>query len=193
MTQANCVHSTPLTNASAIKNDLLSAVEAFSPAIRLRHQIIAAKTASPPSPLFPPPIDDRANEDPFWAQMDYADRAAAEGHPLADLIRLRQEAADAIQRLLAFLDASEGIIGEDVFDGDEDAAVDDAGCDEDFDAEPSLGSANPHEVSVWVDQALWALGSADDREQDAAESGIADLDGLLEQVGSQDWTHTVMG
>jgi len=24
------------------------------------------------------------------------------------------------------------------------------------------------------------------------ESGIADLDGQLEQVGSQDWTHTVM-
>ncbi len=68
-------------------------------------------------------------------------------------------------------------------------AVDDVPCDDDeldgageVDNEPSIGSANPHEVSVWVDQ-LWAVGAA----------GIADFEGLLEQVGSRDWTHTVMG
>jgi hypothetical protein len=79
-------------------------------------------------------------------------------------------------------------------------AVDDIPCDDDeldgageVDGEPSLGSANPHPVSIGVDQTLWAAGAADDREQDAAESGIADFEGLLEQVGSQDWQHTVMG
>jgi hypothetical protein len=80
MPKANCVLSTPPTKTSAINNDLLSAVDAFSPAILLRYQILAAKTASPPVPVFPPSVDDRANEDPFWGEMDYAARAAAEGH-----------------------------------------------------------------------------------------------------------------
>jgi hypothetical protein len=129
-----------------------------SPATRLRYQILAAKAGSSPKPVFPPPIDDKANQDPLWGQVDLAARAAAEGHPLAELIRLRQEAADEIQRLLTFLDESEGIVGEDVIDGDEDAAVDDAGCDEDFDAEPSLG---------WT--RTGALGSAYDLEMTEAE------------------------
>jgi len=30
-------------------------------------------------------------------------------------------------------------------------------------------------------------------ELDPAESGIGDHDGLLEQIGYQDWTRTVMG
>lgn len=160
MTQANRVHSTPPTNTSAINNNLLSAVDAFSPAIRLRYQIIAAKTASPPSPVFPPSIDNRANQDPLWGEMDYAARAAIEGHPLSELIRLRQEAADAIQRLLTFLDESEDIVGEDVFDGDEDAAVDDAGCDEDFDAEPESGDYEPS--LGWTRTGAW--GDASDLE-----------------------------
>lgn len=109
--------------------------------------------------------------------------------------KLRQKAFEEIERLIAFLDVSDGY----TMDEREDA-VDDVPCDDDeldgageVDGEPSLGSANPHEISVWVDQTLWAAGAADDREEDAAESGIADFEGLLEQMGSQDWQHTVMG
>ena len=36
-------------------------------------------------------------------------------------------------------------------------------------------------------QDKWASGDRRDREQDPAESGIGDRDGLLEQVGAQDW------
>jgi len=59
------------------------------------------------------------------------------------------------------------------------------------DDEPSLGSCDP---SMWAgDQTLWASGGRDDREQDDGDSGIADRDGLLEQIGQRDWTQTVMG
>ncbi|WP_148203806.1 hypothetical protein [Nitrobacter winogradskyi] len=104
-------------------------------------------------------------------------------------------ASAEIERLIAFLDASDGYTMHEL-----EAAVDDIPCDDneldgagDVDGEPSLGSANPHEVSAGVDQRLWAVGAADDREQDAAESGIADFEGLLEQIGQRDWQHTVMG
>ena len=48
--------------------------------------------------------------------------------------------------------------------------------------EPSLGSLDHNHG-----QDQWAAGDRRDREQDLAESGIGDLDGLLEQVGTQDW------
>jgi hypothetical protein len=50
------------------------------------------------------------------------------------------------------------------------------------DSEPALGSLDQHD-----DQERWAEGGRRDQEQDRAESGIADLDGLLEQIGQQDW------
>jgi hypothetical protein len=46
------------------------------------------------------------------------------------------------------------------------------------DAEPSLGSVD-HNHS----QARWVSGGRRDMEEDLPESGIADLDGLLEQIG----------
>jgi hypothetical protein len=49
------------------------------------------------------------------------------------------------------------------------------------DGEASLGSLDQHD-----DQTRWGLSSRSDREQDASESGIGDIDGLLEQIGSQD-------
>jgi hypothetical protein len=49
------------------------------------------------------------------------------------------------------------------------------------DDEPSLGSLD-HNHS----QSRWAAGGRRDMEEDLAESGIADLDGLLEQIGSPD-------
>jgi hypothetical protein len=56
---------------------------------------------------------------------------------------------------------------------------------DDADAEPSLGSLGDHHPN----QERWAAGGCRDLELDPAESGIADLDGLLEQIGSQDWQH----
>jgi hypothetical protein len=53
---------------------------------------------------------------------------------------------------------------------------------DDADAEPALGSFDQHD-----DQQRWAEGGRRDQEQDLAKSGIADLDGLLEQIGSPDW------
>ncbi|MET4170832.1 hypothetical protein ABIB99_001914 [Bradyrhizobium sp. LA6.1] len=80
--------------------------------------------------------------------------------------RLRREARDEIERLLAFLDRTEP----------------------DPDMEPSLGSLGEYHT----DQRRWATGDRGDLEVDAAESGIGDLDGLLEQVGSQDWQQGAM-
>lgn len=85
---------------------------------------------------------------------------------LGDLARLRKEVSAEIERLLAFLDCTEP----------------------DPDLEPSLGSLGEHHP----DQTRWAAGGQRDLEQDPAESGIGDLDGLLEQVGSQDWQQAVM-
>ena len=55
-------------------------------------------------------------------------------------------------------------------------------------AEPSLGSVG----DVHFDQARWADGNRGDLEQDDAESGIADQDGLDEQVPFRDWQNVGM-
>lgn len=126
-----------------MNDNLLRAVDAFSasPAIRLRYQILADKTRSSPEPVFPPPTELQTGQHPYWESFNAVARAAADGHPLAELIQLRQEAADEIERLLAFLDESEGIIGEDVFDGDEDA--------EPEHDEPSLGWTDTEAHRGW--------------------------------------------
>jgi len=53
---------------------------------------------------------------------------------------------------------------------------------DDADAEPSLGSLDQHHG-----QERWAAGGARDLEQDDGETGIADQDGLDEQVPFRDW------
>lgn len=85
------------------------------------------------------------------------------------------------RRLIAFLDASdEYVMTEREYDD-----CDREDCFEDD--EPYLGSLDGH-----YSQERWASGGSDDLEQDLAESGIADLDGLLEQVGTQDWQQGAM-
>lgn len=117
---------------------------------------------------------------------------------LSDLARLRKEASAEIERLITFLDASDPYV---ITECEE--AIDDAPCDTDElevsegdeedggDNEPSLGS-----LTGWGgdpdNQERWARGSRDDREGEhdggePDESGIADMEGLLEQVGSQSW------
>ncbi|WP_439365490.1 hypothetical protein ACNJYD_04380 [Bradyrhizobium sp. DASA03005] len=57
------------------------------------------------------------------------------------------------------------------------------------DDEPSLGALEGH-----TDQrAAWHAASVNDYELDHSESGIGDLDGALEQVGTQDWQQGTMG
>lgn len=55
-------------------------------------------------------------------------------------------------------------------------------AEDDSTAEPSLGSLDQHD-----NQERWAAGNRRDLEQDPADSGIGDFDGLLEQVGTQDY------
>jgi hypothetical protein len=43
-----------------------------------------------------------------------------------------------------------------------------------------------------LNQEVWAKGDRRDLEQDDRESGIGDHDGLLEQVGTQDWQQGAM-
>jgi hypothetical protein len=74
-------------------------------------------------------------------------------------------------------------------EGDDTELEDDDPAEDDGLREPSLGS-----VAVYAhsDQRAWAAGGRRDLEQDPTESGIGDIEGLLEQVGSQDWQAVVM-
>lgn len=116
---------------------------------------------------------------------------------LSDLARLRKEASAEITRLIAFLDASDPYAMTELEDecGDEGAQCEDEGAEHDgrepdVDDEPSLGSCDPSMGNG--DQTRWAAGNRRDLELDHAESGIGDLDGLLEQVGTRDWQQGVM-
>jgi len=123
---------------------------------------------------------------------------------IATLQRLRREARDEIARLIQFLDHSDPYVMTELEDDDErepetdepslgslDSALDqirwamgasDDAEQDDCDSEPSHGSLD-HNHS----QERWAAGGRRDLEHDGAESGIGDYDGLLEQVGTQDW------
>ena len=60
--------------------------------------------------------------------------------------------------------------------------------DGDPDLEPSLGSMGEQHIN----QEVWARGDRRDLEQDDGETGIADQDGLDEQVPFRDWQHVGM-
>ena len=108
--------------------------------------------------------------------------------------RLRKEARDEIDRLIRFLDKTDDYVSREledsIDDNPHDEETDDNGEDnEDADpAEPSLGSVG----DVHFDQERWATGSRCDLEQDDGESGIADQDGLDEQVPFRDWQNVGM-
>jgi hypothetical protein len=110
--------------------------------------------------------------------------------------RLRGEARDEIDRLIRFLDKTDDYVSRELEDQVDDSPCDDNeldgpenGEDEDSDpAEPSLGSVG----DAHFDQTRWATGSRRDLELDDAESGIADQDGLDEQVPFRDWQNVGM-
>ncbi|MCK1282316.1 hypothetical protein IVB41_00015 [Bradyrhizobium sp. 44] len=60
-------------------------------------------------------------------------------------------------------------------------------AENDLEDEPSLGTLDHHHSQEDGQQEVGAIWS-----RNHAERGIADQDGLLEQVGSQDWQHMVI-
>jgi len=105
--------------------------------------------------------------------------------------RLRKEAQDEIERLLVFLDETDGYSTT-----EQEEAADDVPCDEDeldggaggreADDEPSLGwtpgeAARGRYAATYGDRADREDDAGDNGEYDPAEDGIADTDGLVEQ------------
>jgi hypothetical protein len=130
--------------------------------------------------------------------------------------RLRKEARDEIDRLIQFLDKTDDYVSRELEDSIDDNPHDDEGeaepslgfldhmtnqtriCEGDGgpDAEDEHDGAEPDECGepslgsvgdVHFDQERWAYGNSRDFEQDDGESGIADQDGLDEQVPFRDW------
>jgi hypothetical protein len=103
--------------------------------------------------------------------------------------RLRKEARDEIDRLIRFLDKTDDYVSREledsIDDNPHDEETDDNGEDSEDDglSEPSLGSSG----DIHLDQERWAAGDRRDLEQDDGETGIADQDGLDEQVPFRDW------
>jgi hypothetical protein len=94
------------------------------------------------------------------------------------LLRHRKEARDEIFRLIEFLDASDEYVMTEL--------EDDAELEEGGDSEPSLGSFDRmvNQEKSYA-QSFAEFIPAFDAEQDDAESGIGDEDGLREQQGRQ--------
>ena len=98
--------------------------------------------------------------------------------------RLRKEARDEIDRLIRLLDDSDNHMEREPDDEGDDAELEeDDPSEDDGLREPSLGSVGDHHLN----QERWSAGSRRDIEQDDGESGIADRDGLDEQVPFRDW------
>ena len=94
------------------------------------------------------------------------------------LARLRREAREEISRLIEFLDASDEYVMTEL--------EDEAELEEGGDSEPSLGSFD----RMLNQEKSYAQSSGEfipsvDAEYDAAESGIADEEGLGEQYGKK--------
>lgn len=167
-------------------------------------------------PMFPPTADRlRA----FSAGLAMQERLRETA--LYDLTRLRKEARAEIDRLIQFLDQSDTYVMTELEEDDDREEGGDAepslgsfdritdqeksyrqvsfwclpsGGDleqDDCDSEPSLGSSDGWS-GEHASQENWASGGRDDREDDPTENGIADRDGLVEQVGSQDWQRGVL-
>jgi hypothetical protein len=103
--------------------------------------------------------------------------------------KLRKEARDEIDRLIRFLDDTDNHMEREPDDEGDDAELEeDDPSEDDGLREPSLGSVG----EVHVDQRRWAAGDRRDLEQDDGETGIADQDGLDEQVPFRDWQNVGM-
>lgn len=125
-----------MNQASKQAIDAISA----SPAIRLRYAIAPARgTHTLRAPAVPPAVGGETSTLPFRPSSHYA---TAAGDPRAVLMRLREEAANEIDRLLEFLDATEG----------------------DVDLEPDLGFYNARHYACDAE--------ADDEEAESSLCGL---------------------
>ena len=92
--------------------------------------------------------------------------------------RVRSDVRDEIERLIEWLDST--------IDVDEDAAVDDGGCDEDTDAEPSLGSFDrmSNQIRAWSRRTL----DENDAEEDRADAEpILGASAENERISQEHW------
>ena len=116
--------------------------------------------------------------DPVKANRALAQQQLQRVRSINALARLRREARDEISRLIEFLDASDEYVMTELED---EADLEDGG-----DSEPSLGSFDRmlNQEKSYA-QSFGEFIPSVDAEYDAAESGIADEDGLREQYGKQ--------
>ena len=130
------------------------------PAFRLRHRNDAHKTSvRAPLPTLPPPVGEPRRETD--SDRATAAKACRDRHPLARLMLLRAEAAAEIERLLTFLDDTDGLPDLEGHDEHDEETNDD---------EPSLGSrsSNGGDQSRWGTNDTWQLIDTED-EHDGAE------------------------
>lgn len=136
---------------------------------------------------------------PLQQMTGLAEQEARRAQSIKKLQQMRVEARQEIDRLIRFLDQSDSYVMTELED-DVSAELEDGG-----DAEPSLGSFDrmTDQTKSWRQGRLCEIPGIDaeqddsDREdddpaEDSEPSGIGDRDGLLEQIGQQDWTQTVM-
>ena len=137
-----------------------------------------------PPPTGTPVDGPELSQDEIFSRLTLQERERAKTH--RRIQKLRQQASGEIDRLIAFLDASDPYVQTELEDASEDEAAqcegegdacEDEGADVENVGEPSLGS-----VGANGDQELWAIGGRRDLEQED-DTGIADLDGLIEQSG----------
>lgn len=119
-------------------------------------------------------------------------RPAVAVDALKAIQRLRNEAEQQIERLIAMLDALDGDPDVEI---DTDFELEDEHDESTNDEEPSLGSRNP---TIYGDQGSWSAGNGsdledehdgrepDDDDEDHEPSGIADMDALHEIRGARD-------
>jgi hypothetical protein len=143
----------------------------------------------------------RVPQDTLIARL--ARQARKRERALARLRKLRKKASDEIDRLLEFLDNSDldpdleettdnepslgwstGGLNNGHCGGIDDLEQEEGNDEPDHCDEPSLGAL---EGGHHTDQTRWGESNRSDREDDAAESGIGDQDGLDEQVPFRDW------
>jgi hypothetical protein len=145
------------------------------------------------SVLSTPPINTSANDPEKPQESLYLPADISPEEVFQAIGRLRKEARDEIDRLIRFLDKTDDYVSREledsIDDNPHDEETDDNGEDsEEADPpEPSLGAFEGHD-----DQAVAWAGNRRDLEQDGAESGIGDQDGLDEQVPFSDWQNVGM-